>query len=36
MARWRTDKKANEADTIETIRSLLPLGSGLAKDSVND
>jgi DNA ligase 1 len=24
MARWRTDKKADEADTIETIRALLP------------
>jgi len=24
MARWRTDKKAEEADTIETIRALLP------------
>jgi DNA ligase-1 len=24
MARWRADKKAEEADTIETIRALLP------------
>jgi DNA ligase 1 len=24
MARWRTDKKAGDADTIETIRALLP------------
>jgi DNA ligase-1 len=24
MARWRTDKKAGEADTIETVRALLP------------
>ena len=24
MARWRTDKKAEDADTIETIRALLP------------
>jgi DNA ligase-1 len=24
MARWRTDKKAEEADSIETIRALLP------------
>jgi DNA ligase-1 len=24
MARWRTDKKAEEADTIETVRALLP------------
>ena len=24
MARWRTDKKAAEADTIETVRGLLP------------
>jgi DNA ligase-1 len=24
MARWRTDKKVEEADTIETIRALLP------------
>ncbi len=24
MARWRTDKRAEEADTIETIRALLP------------
>ena len=24
MARWRTDKKAAEADTIETVRALLP------------
>jgi hypothetical protein len=23
MARWRTDKKAEEADTIETVRGLL-------------
>ena len=23
MARWRTDKKAEEADTLETIRALL-------------
>jgi ATP-dependent DNA ligase len=23
MARWRTDKKAAEADTLETIRALL-------------
>jgi DNA ligase-1 len=26
MARWRTDKKAAEADTLETIRALLPPG----------
>src|SRR5205085_12395111 len=26
MARWRTDKKADEADSIETIRALLPPG----------
>ena len=26
MARWRTDKKAADADTIETIRALLPPG----------
>jgi DNA ligase 1 len=24
IGRWRTDKKAEEADTIETVRSLLP------------
>jgi DNA ligase-1 len=24
MARWRTDKKAGDADTLETIRALLP------------
>jgi len=24
MARWRTDKKAQDADTIETVRALLP------------
>jgi DNA ligase-1 len=24
MARWRTDKKAEDADTIETVRALLP------------
>ena len=24
MARWRTDKKAEEADTLDTIRALLP------------
>ena len=24
MARWRTDKKAEDADSIETIRALLP------------
>jgi hypothetical protein len=23
MARWRTDKKAEQADTIETVRELL-------------
>jgi DNA ligase-1 len=28
MARWRTDKKAEAADTIETIRALLPPGGG--------
>jgi DNA ligase-1 len=28
MARWRTDKKAEEADTIETVRSLLKSVSG--------
>jgi hypothetical protein len=28
MARWRTDKKAAEADTLETIRALLPPGVG--------
>jgi DNA ligase-1 len=28
MARWRTDKKAEEADTLETIRGLLPPGVG--------
>src|ERR1039458_4246377 len=32
MARWRTDKKAEEADTIETIRALLPPGSAGATD----
>jgi DNA ligase-1 len=26
MARWRTDKKVEEADTLETIRALLPPG----------
>jgi DNA ligase 1 len=26
MKRWRTDKKAEEADTLETIRALLPAG----------
>jgi hypothetical protein len=25
MARWRHDKKAEEADSIETIRALLPV-----------
>jgi DNA ligase-1 len=24
MARWRTDKKAADADTLDTIRALLP------------
>ena len=24
MARWRTDKKPEDADTIETVRALLP------------
>jgi len=24
MARWRTDKKAEQADSIETVRALLP------------
>lgn len=28
MARWRTDKKAEEADTIETVRGLLDSVSG--------
>jgi DNA ligase 1 len=28
MARWRTDKKAEEADTIETVRGLLKSVSG--------
>jgi DNA ligase 1 len=28
MARWRTDKKAADADTLETIRALLPPGAG--------
>jgi DNA ligase-1 len=28
MARWRIDKKAEEADTLETIRALLPLDGG--------
>jgi DNA ligase-1 len=27
MARWRTDKKAEEADTIETVRGLLRTAS---------
>jgi DNA ligase 1 len=27
MARWRTDKKAEEADTVETVRSLLQDGN---------
>jgi hypothetical protein len=27
MARWRTDKKAEEADTLETIRALLAPGA---------
>ncbi|MBZ5594308.1 MAG: ATP-dependent DNA ligase [Acidobacteriia bacterium] len=26
IARWRTDKKAEDADTIETVRALLPPG----------
>jgi DNA ligase-1 len=29
MARWRTDKKAEEADTIETVKALLKNGSGI-------
>jgi DNA ligase-1 len=28
MARWRTDKRADEADTIETVRALLKSVSG--------
>jgi DNA ligase-1 len=32
MARWRTDKKAEEADTIETIQALLPPGGAGATD----
>ena len=28
MARWRTDKKVEEADTIETVRGLLESVSG--------
>ena len=31
MARWRTDKKAEEADTIETVRDLLSSVSGEAE-----
>ena len=26
MLRWRTDKKAEEADTLETVKKLLPRG----------
>lgn len=32
MARWRTDKKAEEADTLETIRALLPHDGAGAMD----
>jgi DNA ligase-1 len=32
MARWRTDKKAEAADTLETIRALLPPGGAGAID----
>jgi DNA ligase-1 len=32
MARWRTDKKAEDADTIETIRALLPAGGAGTND----
>jgi DNA ligase-1 len=35
MARWRTDKKAEEADTIETVRGLLD-SAGSAKKSAAD
>jgi DNA ligase-1 len=32
MARWRTDKKAEDADTLETIRALLPPGGAGSTD----
>lgn len=32
MARWRTDKKARDADTIETIRALLPPADAKSAD----
>jgi DNA ligase-1 len=32
MARWRTDKKAEDADTLETIRALLATGGAGATD----
>jgi DNA ligase-1 len=32
MARWRTDKKAEDADTLETIRALLAPGGGGTAD----
>jgi DNA ligase-1 len=35
MARWRTDKKAEEADTIETVRGLLD-GGAVEKRSAAD
>jgi DNA ligase 1 len=36
MARWRTDKKAEEADTIETVRGLLDTGSGKKKSAADE
>ena len=36
MARWRTDKKAEDADTIETVRDLLDTGSGGKKSAADE
>jgi DNA ligase-1 len=36
MARWRTDKKAEEADTIETVRGLLDSAGGPKKSAADE
>jgi DNA ligase 1 len=36
MARWRTDKKAEDADTIETVRGLLDSADGAKKSAADE
>ena len=35
MARWRTDKPPSEADTLETVRALLPAAIDTAAMKIN-